>query len=258
MSKRGEPDVGKQRAPRGGPCTFRYEHFAAILDQARDAGYRITSFRDYDPRAQRSLILRHDVDWTTDGVLDLARREHKRGATATFFVRVHAREYNPFEHRTYIILREVLALGHELGLHFECIDFPQLTGEAEVAVFRREKAVLETVFGVPIETASQHRDICCYGNPDYHYFFDRHTKEEVGLLRYAHDPAYMRGFKYLSDSNSVWKEGCLCEHLGRHRRIQALLHVDWWFEASYHLKCAVAHGAVDCGARPARREARQR
>lgn len=228
-------------------CSFRYDHYSEILARAAAAGYRLSSFRDYDPRARRSVILRHDVDWSTDGMLELAGRERAAGATSTWFLRVHAREYNPFEHRTYVAVREVLAMGHELGLHFECVDFPQLTGEDEVEVFRREKAVLEAVFGLPLETASQHRDVCCYGNPDYHYFFDRHAKEEVGILRYAHEPAYERGFTYLSDSNAVWKRGCPCGHLGKARRLQLLTHPDWWFESLYHLRGETHHPAVACG-----------
>jgi hypothetical protein len=42
----------------------------------------------------------------------------------------------------------------------------------------------------------------------------------------------MEGFKYLSDSNGRWREGCVCGHLEEYERLCVLTHGWWWFETS--------------------------
>jgi hypothetical protein len=202
--------------------------------------YKLVSFRDYDQSMKKVLLLRHDLDYTLDGVLNFATLEKDRGATATYFIRLHAPEYNPFEYRAYTLIRKLLDMGHEIGLHFESTKFESLTGEDPVMMFKKEKEVLERIFDVNVETAVQHRDLCMYSEDDF-FFFDKFSKEDVGLKRYAHEPAFENDFKYLSDSSSRWNDGCLCENLGKHDKIQALTHPDWWFEEHYHLKARVHH-----------------
>jgi hypothetical protein len=55
---------------------------------------------------------------------------------------------------------------------------------------------------------------------------------EFGFRYEAYTPRFMKGFKYLSDSNGKWREGCICGHLGRHDRLCVLIHGWWWFERS--------------------------
>ncbi len=131
-------------------CSFKFDHYAEILDEAIRLGYALTSFQRYNAKAAKAIILRHDVDFTTDGVRTFAEIEHQRGASATYFIRTHAREYNIFDHRNYVLFKDILKMGHELGFHFECIDFPELAGMSEELMFKKGRKVLEDIFDIEI------------------------------------------------------------------------------------------------------------
>jgi hypothetical protein len=90
----------------------------------------------------------------------------------------------------------------------------------------REKAIIEAIIDHKVTSAAAHLPAK-----------SGHTVTEGNLasfgLRYeAYTPRFIEGFKYLSDSNGRWREGCLCNHLGRHDRFCVLIHPFWWFDKS--------------------------
>ncbi|MGQ9628970.1 MAG: hypothetical protein ACUVXI_01490 [bacterium] len=226
-----------KRARMDNQCSFKFSHYEETLERALSLGYVLTSFRDYNESLGKVMILRHDVDYG-DGMrkaMNFAEIERDLGARATYFIKTHCPEYNPFEYKTYVTLRKILAMGHEIGLHFEAVDMSYITGEDEVELFLKEKDVLERILDVKIISASQHIDYSCYSHPDYHWFFDRYKREDVDIVNYASEKRFVEDMKYLSDSNSVWLEGCFCKHLGKHDKFQILTHPKWWFNEYYHI-----------------------
>jgi hypothetical protein len=221
------------------PFTFRY--YRSMLERALAAGYDISSFARHHEFADRLIILRHDVDYTLNGVSELAAIEHSMGVTSTYFFRVHAHEYNLFTPHVYDLIRKLQALGHEIGLHFEALTFARALALEPKDVLAREKRVLELILDHPIISASEHRDISqvVHGTPNYH---DLYNPLDAGFRYYALAPEFFGGMKYLSDSNGFWREGDLTEHLGSHRRFQVLVHPDWWFEKDLLLKGPYFHG----------------
>src|SRR5579871_6717348 len=94
---------------------FSIAHYAEILTRALDQGYEFSTFAEHEKTTSPRLILmRHDIDLSLDNCLRFAQIEHELGVRATYFVRVHARLYNPFEYHSYQKLREIETLGHEL------------------------------------------------------------------------------------------------------------------------------------------------
>lgn len=217
-------------------CSFKFSHYQEMFKCCLREGYTLTSFRDYREELEKVVILRHDLDYEVcvEKALEFAKIEDSLGARATYFVRLHSFEYNPFEFRTYCILRKIIEMGHEIGLHFECVDMEAVTGEEEVAVFRKEKKVLETILDIEIVSASQHGDYSAYSHPDYHYFFERYPMEEVGIKNNPFEDRFFKDMKYLTDSNSIWPEGCFCKHIGKYPKFQVLTHPKWWFKEHYH------------------------
>jgi hypothetical protein len=205
-------------------CSFLYSHYEEILREALKQGYVLTSFRDYDPEARRAIVLRHDIDEATN-VRQMARIEHKCGATATYFLRVHSRHYNPFSYENYKAFRQLIGMGHELGLHIDGIPFIGLASENLVSEVNKEKTLLETMFDVSIESASLH-GLWTLPAPDYFGL----KAQDLGIRNYAYAPKFTKDMKYISDSSARWKEGCLCKLLGKYDKIQVLTHPDWWYE----------------------------
>src|SRR5205807_4619721 len=82
------------------------------------------------------IALRHDVDDRLESALELARREHARGLRATYFV-LHSA---PYWEREDLVerLRELQALGHELGWHNDLVTLALVHGRDPAEYLRRE------------------------------------------------------------------------------------------------------------------------
>lgn len=220
---------------------FSFNYYRRMLEGAAARGYRISSFARFDPLAPRTVIMRHDVDYTLNGVADLARIEADLGATASYLFRVHAHEYNLFAPHVYKLLIDLRRLGHEIGLHFEAMNFARALDLDPPTVLKQEKRLLEDLLGEPVRTCSEHRDVShvVHETPYYHAQFNPY---ETGFDFFTMDARYAKEMKYLSDSNGVWREGDLLEHLGKWDRFQVLIHPDWWFERDLILKGPYFHG----------------
>lgn len=221
------------------PFTFKY--FRHILQSAIERGYCISSFEKFDPSVGRTMIMRHDVDYTLNGVGEIANIEAELGVTATFFFRVHAHEYNCFTPHVYQLIQDLRAMGHEIGLHFEAMTIGRALSLPPPELLAREKLILENIVGNRIISASEHRDISqvVHETPNYHDVYD---PLDAGFTNYALESRYFREMKYLSDSNGFWREGDPTRHYDAHERFQILVHPDWWFEKDLLLKGPYFHG----------------
>ena len=65
------------------------------------------------------MLWRHDVDISVHRALALARIEADLGVRATYFFTLHSSFYNLLEPAVAARARELLALGHWLGVHFD-------------------------------------------------------------------------------------------------------------------------------------------
>jgi hypothetical protein len=199
-------------------CGFTYEHYRGLLRSAR-AGYAIAGFDE--PRPERPfLLLRHDVDFSLEPALLLARLEAEEQVRSTYFVLPHA-GYNLFGDPAFSSLREILALGHRLGLHYDASFYARNRLPASEAI-RREATILEERFSTRVSAVAEH-------NPGR---VPRPEPLELGRLVDAYGPAFTSHVKYLSDSCQFWREGCACGFLdpSQNPRLQVLVHPIWWSE----------------------------
>src|SRR5262245_11780845 len=221
------------------PLPFRY--FQLMLATSVGKGFTISSFEKFSEQNSKTIIMRHDVDYTLNGVPQLVEIENRAGVTATYFFRVHAHEYNLFTPHVYRLLKFIRSCGHEVGLHFEAMTFSRALNLDPTKVLAQEKWVLEAILGEQIKSASEHRDVShtVHGTK---YFHDLHNPLDFRIENYALEPRFFRQMKYLSDSNGFWREGDLLSHIDDHNRFQVLVHPDWWFESDLLLKGPYFHG----------------
>ena len=212
-------------------CDFTYRHYVEIMKRAVDEGYRILTLKAYVeemPEDRRLILLRHDIDLSVQKAGKMARIEHDLGIKSTYFVRLHAL-YNICNRKNYRTLMEMVDYGHEIGLHFE----PELfvtEGENLEEVIMSEKEILEELLGIKIYGFSIHSSgrIKEIYRIDYEKLFTEKLKK--AFKYYAYSSTITRGFKYISDSNRYWRDGCICTHVGETDRIYALIHPFWWAE----------------------------
>jgi len=165
------------------------------------------------------VLWRHDVDYSPHRALALARIEADLGVRATYFVFLHSDLYNVLEPAVHARLREIAALGHWIGLHFDA-GFGGDGSLAERAAW--EGRVLAEALRVPVGVVSLH-------NPSVSGTEDLDA-EELGGLRHAGARSVRDGYGYVSDSNGYWRFQRLRDVVaaGAHERLHVLTHPEWW------------------------------
>jgi len=216
------------------PCDFSYDHYREIIDSAK-AKYQILPLKDFKPLTKdKVLVLRHDIDAKVRRATRMAKLERDLDVTATYFVRVHAELYNPFGFRTYPLLKGIADMGHEIGLHFENLDFSHITGEDSSSVLRREIDVLETILGVKIKGIASHRGFSGIDNSD---FMLKTRLSDFGVYYEAHE--LTKNCFFISDSLRRWARTngqCVCQILQEnHPQLCLLAHPQFWYKKAYYL-----------------------
>jgi len=205
--------------------SFTLDHYRETLSRYLDAGYFVGGFRDFLDRKPQGkyMILRHDIDSSLDCALKIAEIEHEHEINSSFFIRVHATGYNPFSLHNYRIIKRLLEMGHEIGLHLEP-SLPGVLGEDPFVFCDRQKASLEATIGSPIIGISTHEPVRM-GDPE----LVNKLAERWNLRYHAYEGRFFHDIKYISDSGARWREGCFSTWIDKVDQIQVLVHPFWWF-----------------------------
>jgi peptidoglycan/xylan/chitin deacetylase (PgdA/CDA1 family) len=222
------------------PCSFRFEHYKEILEKALKNGYKIIRFKDLplNLNEKRVILLRHDVDSRLDRALECARLEKSLGVSATYFIRVHSPQYNPFEYKSYKILREIKETGHEIGLHYEVVYLNYLTGEDMLNLLEREKKVLESIINEEIKSAAPLSVVgyeVAEGGPmelglplKEDPLKEPNSWERISLF-HPYLPEVANTFKLIHESGGKWSPKCAHLLIGKEVKIQLLTHPQYWY-----------------------------
>ena len=175
-------------------CDFGLGHYRELLGAAKAGGSRFALF-DHDPQAG-DLFLRHDVDFSLEAALTIARIDHELDARATFFLMPNSVFYNLASTEGRDALAELRALGHVVGLHAR---WPE------------------------VELDERFDPVIAWHNPG-----PEHISEPVpGALNVMESRFALN---YRSESNQRWRQGCPLEALraGEFEWLQLLLHPEIW------------------------------
>jgi len=206
---------------------FTYETYRDLLDAGCHAGYDFLTIREYiarhavsgrspvvsaasgtqthdgsdavDTLPERFIILRHDVDRKPENSLAKAKVEAAYGIASTYYVRTVERTFDP------AIIREIDALGHEVGYHYEDMDRADGDTAAAIASFETELARLREL--VEVDT------VCMHGNPlsahDNRDMWADTSFEPFDLLGEAYLSLDFTDVTYFSDTGRTWADGAL-------------------------------------------------
>jgi hypothetical protein len=197
---------------------FTVASYRAILEAAK-ARY---AFAPFGTGASGPHVLwRHDVDYSVHRAVVLARVEAELGVRATYFVTLHSDLYNLLEPAVHDRVREIAALGHWIGLHFDAGFHPGGDLDERAAW---EGRVVSEALEVPVETVSLHNPSVS-GTEDF-------DAERLGGMLHAGARSVRDRYAYVSDSNGYWRYGRLADVLaaGEHERMHVLTHPEMWQE----------------------------
>jgi hypothetical protein len=199
---------------------FTTERYQEMLGAAA-ARFAFISFAA-DTGGDSVALWRHDIDFSPQRGRALARIEAARGLRATYFVQLSSRYYSVFEPETAAAIREIAALGHDIGLHFDAEVIPPGTPGGYERRLSFEAEVLGRLTGVSVTAFSLHNPTTVVGDLFQHESY-------AGLLNASH-PRLCERFAYCSDSNGLWRHRPLHDMIADHAvsRLYALTHPEWW------------------------------
>lgn len=201
-------------------CNFSFNHYNELMESVRENGYRPIFFHEDDDG--KCVLVRHDIDQDIESAYELAKIEHLNGVKATYFLWLNSPFYNIFDVKYSNIIKDILALGHEIGLHFDETAYVIDNLLQMQQYIDKEKEIMESYFETSIKSVSFHR-------PSN---FILQNDVEIKELANTYSKKFFKDFKYISDSRGIWREGCLCNLLkeNKYEKIQVLTHPIWWNE----------------------------
>ncbi len=174
---------------------FTIKIYRELLDSFLQAGYNFQTFQQYLQAPQsKTILLRHDVDARKLHSLRFAHIQHEKGIVGTYYFRVIPKVYDEG------LIREIYDLGHEIGYHYEDMDFARGNPHEAIRLFEQHLEQLRKV--APVHT------ICMHGSPRSRYdnkdvwkYYDYRAYGIVGEPYFDLD--FDRIF-YLTDTGRRW------------------------------------------------------
>ena len=172
---------------------------------------------------KKSVLLRHDCDFSLNRALSIAKIESSLGISSTFFINPHSDFYNIFEKSQTEIIFQIINLGHQLGLHFDCEYYGISSAKDLENEISYERSVLNKFFKADILAFSFH-------NPTK---FELSLEDDsYGGLISTYSKLIKDNFEYCSDSNGYWRHSRLIDFLNQNleSNLQILTHPGWWLK----------------------------
>ena len=178
---------------------FTINTYRTLLESLQAAGYAFLTATDYyrsnkELLPERFVIIRHDVDTLPENSALTARLEHTLGVKATYYFRIVKESNSP------VIIKQIAALEHEIGYHYE--DLTTANGDIEKAYqsFCNNLAYFKQFYEVST--------ICMHGSPRSKYdskdIWKAHDYHKLGIVAEPYlDSDFSRLF-YLTDTGRCW------------------------------------------------------
>lgn len=200
---------------------FTYQDYVNMLNCLKHQGYMFTDYENY-MKYPRCVILRHDVDYSLKKALELAEIEKREGVSSTYMILVSSGFYNPMDCETKNVLKELLDMGHHLGLHFDEANYEVSDMNTLKEYIKAEMQILRNcVNQANISVVSMHRPSkeCLEADLDF---------SQDGMIN-SYGNSFFREFKYVSDSRMCWREPVM-DYINttQYDRLHILTHAFWY------------------------------
>ena len=125
-------------------------NFKIILSKLIDKGFNFhNSFMNL---SAGDIYLRHDIDFSLEDGLKIAKLENELNIKANFFFMLTSEMYNPLSKNSSLIIDKIRDMGHSISLHFD----PTVYENLDMG-FKKEREIFETHFKTSLEIISIHR-----------------------------------------------------------------------------------------------------
>lgn len=195
---------------------FCKKGYVNLITSLKVLNYDFVTFNDFSSQ-DKQIILRHDVDFSLDDALEMARVESEIDISATYFFLLGSQFYNLFSKAGKNTLLSIIGLGHEIGLHFDASIYDESEMPSKILY---ERAILQDQAETPVKTFSFHRGALSHLGTDSGYFG----------IDGAYDKKFFKDIGYCSDSEGRWRYHHPLVHpcVQEKKSFQLLIHPIWW------------------------------
>ena len=213
---------------------FSYAEYRNIITLVKH-NLPIMDFSEVSDDADSFCVLRHDIEFSIDRALEMARIEHDDlGVHSTYTVQLRNNTYNALSQKNIEAIQEIEEMGHYIGLHQNP---PQMGDDELVDYILKDIETLEHYYGFEVDRFAFHR---CGSNPG---ILEKYVEVPGKINCYAEDffhyfsgdrPEELR-VHYLADSNHQWKYGhpLHIDYYDLPQKMQLLTHPYSWSEEGY-------------------------
>jgi hypothetical protein len=202
------------------PSDFTIDHYKDVLVEAKRK-YIIRTIAEQDETSSPGLLLRHDIDISPRAAHTIAVLENEMNISSSYYVLLHSPFYNPFTYENLELIKNIVALGHEVGLHFDSHFFCTKNESELEEQLMVEKKILESYLRTEIKSFSFHLT---------NTFTKTCNKTHYCGLKNAFPAFFQNDSVYSSDSYGVWRFKRLYDYIAQTKEplIQVLTHPEWW------------------------------
>ena len=195
---------------------FDLEHYKLILSNCLDNNYKFIKFGAEISNKQKYIYLRHDIDNDVTAAFNMAKIEESISIKSTYLVMLRSKNYNPANKSNILLLKEILEMGHEVGLHFSLVDHPSSMNYDDLKkIIRLDADILSSLLNKKVKVFGFHNP----SNPNEY-------KVNVNNLINTYAKEFFEDIHYISESNMKWANGCPCISINNNspKKIQLLIH----------------------------------
>jgi hypothetical protein len=174
---------------------FTGSKYQELLQVLVSKGYVFKTVSEYPHDINQSTIyLRHDVDDLKMHSLAFARIQHKLGVKGTYYFRMVPESFDEK------VILEIAQLGHEVGYHYEDMDFANGDADQAIKLFEKHLAQLRALVTVT--------SICMHGSPrskfDNKDVWKKYDYKKYGIKIEPYFDIDFNQMFYLTDTGRCW------------------------------------------------------
>lgn len=200
---------------------FTLDNYRSLIILAVERGFNFISYTEEKNPDRKEILWRHDVEFEPDIALTMAEIESDCGIKGNYFFQLHSQLYNLFDTHYREVFHKIEALGHYVGLHFDC-RYWGISDEKQLDKYiSLDCEYMEQNLGVQLNTFSFHNT-----TP----FTQSCLEYRYGGLINVYSSYFKQNYNYCGDSLGYWRfdrlEDVLRDNNVTH--LQALTHDANW------------------------------
>lgn len=192
---------------------FGLQKYGSMVNRLREEGFEFST--DWNGgSSSKTILMRHDVDFSIEDAFSLARFESSINVNSTYFFMLSSNMYNLLSKRNRFLVNQIKEMGHKVSLHFDPTVYSTLNS------FIDERGAFQSAFDVELDIVSIHRPGQFLTDSNIELFGTRQTYQDQ----------FFKELKYISDSGGRDIFHPLDSYLRSNdsRAIHILIHPVWW------------------------------